>query len=140
MHTLPIFPSPSLSSAVTAVRRRSLPTPLPLGSVQHTSGYPSGKRRGRRAATPPFPHLVDEALAARALYLDALGGLFYSSSLHSDLQHSVLKAGVDLALVRALRQRHAATEGAVAALPDMVVTTFLFFVNLVLAGDRQDPV
>src|SRR5215217_1212860 len=95
---------------------------------------------GRRAAAPPFPRLLDEALAARALYLDALGGLFYSSSLHGDLQHSVLKAGVDLALVRALRQRHAATEGAVAALPDMVVTTLLFLVDLVLAGDRKDPV
>src|SRR5215204_1159712 len=95
---------------------------------------------GRRAAAPPFPRLLDEALAARALYLDALGGLFYSSSLHGDLQHSVLKAGVDLALVRALRQRHAATERTVAALPDMVVTTFLFFVNLVLAGDGHDPV
>src|SRR5215216_1790763 len=87
-----------------------------------------------------MPRLLDEALAARALYLDALRSLFYSSSLHGDLQHSVLKAGVDLALVGALRQRHAAKEGAVAALPDMVVTTLLFLVDLVLAGDRQDPV
>src|SRR5215216_1238857 len=87
-----------------------------------------------------MPHLLDEALAARALYLDALRSLFYSSSLHGDLQHSVLKAGVDLALVGALRQRHAAKEGAVAALPDVVITTLLFLVDLVLAGDRQDPV
>src|SRR5215203_5141817 len=86
---------------------------------------------GRRAAAPTMPHLLDEALAARALYLDALGGLFYSSSLHSHLQHSVLKAGVDLVLVGALWQRHAPSERTVAALPDMVVTTFLFFVNLV---------
>src|SRR5215204_4070987 len=87
-----------------------------------------------------MPHLLDEALGARALYLDALRSLFYSSSLHGDLQHSVLEAGVDLALVGALRQRHAATEGAVAALPDMVATTLLFFIDLVLAGDRQHPV
>src|SRR5215218_3629532 len=106
----------------------------------HPRGLPGHKRRGRRAAAPPFPRLLDEALAARALYLDALRSLFYSSSLHGDLQHSVLKAGVDLALVGALRQRHAAKEGAVAALPDMVVTTLLFLVDLVLAGDRQDPV
>src|SRR5215208_6911499 len=140
MHTLPIFPSPSLSSALTAVRRRSLPTPLPLGSVQHISGYPSGKRRGRRAAAPPFPRLVDEALGARALYLDALGGLFYSSSLHGDLQHTILELGVDLALIGTLRQRHAAAEGTVAALPDVVAPTILFLIDLMLAGDRQEPV
>src|SRR5215204_756709 len=87
-----------------------------------------------------MPHLLDEPLAARPLYLDALWGLLDGSSLHGDLQHSVLKAGVDLALVRALRQRHAATEGTVTVLPDMVVTTLLFLVDLVLAGDRQDPV
>src|SRR5215218_9080122 len=87
-----------------------------------------------------MPHLLDEALAARPLYLDALRSLFYSSSLHGDLQHSVLEAGVDLALVRALRQRHAAAEGAVTALPDVVVTTLLFLIDLVLTGDGQEPV
>src|SRR5215203_1813208 len=83
---------------------------------------------------------LGEALGARVLYLDALRGLFYSSSLDPHLQHSVLEAGVDLTLVRALRQRHAAAEGAAAALPNMVVTTLLFLVDLVLAGDRQEPV
>src|SRR5215218_3629140 len=83
---------------------------------------------------------LGEALGARVLYLDAHRGLFYSSSLDPHLQHSVLEAGVDLTLVRALRQRHAAAEGAVAALPNMVVTTLLFLVGLVLAGDRQEPV
>jgi hypothetical protein len=89
---------------------------------------------------PPFPRLVDEALGARALYLDALRGLFYSSSLHTHLEHSVLEAGVDLALVRALRQRHAAAEGTVTALPDVVVTTLLFLIGLVLTRDGQHPV
>src|SRR5215216_2521815 len=92
-------------------------------------------QRSRRSLT-----LLEEALAARALYLDALRGLLYSSSLHGDLQHSVLEAGVDLALVRALRQRHAAAEGAVTALPDVVVTTLLFLIDLVLTGDGQEPV
>src|SRR5215204_3098926 len=98
------------------------------------------ERWGRRAAAPPFPCLVDEALAARPLYLDALGGLFDGSSLDPHLEHSVLEAGVDLALVRALRQRHAPSERTVAALPDVVVTTLLFLVGLVLTGDGQDPV
>src|SRR5215204_1242397 len=98
------------------------------------------ERWGRRAAAPPFPRLVEEALGARALYLDALGGLFDGSSLDPHLQHSVLEAGVDLALVRALRQRHAPSERTVAALPNMVVTTLLFLVDLVLAGDGHDPV
>src|SRR5919112_1082411 len=89
---------------------------------------------------PSFPRLVDEALGARALYLDALGGLLDGSSLHPHLQHTVLEAGVDLALVRALRQRHAPAEGTVAALPDMVVTTLLFLIDLVLTRDRQEPV
>src|SRR5687767_6203361 len=83
---------------------------------------------------------LGEALAARALYLDALWGLLYSGSLHGDLQHTVLEAGVDLALVCALWQRHAAAEGTVTALPDVVVTTLLFLIDLVLAGDGQDPV
>src|SRR5829696_9769687 len=87
-----------------------------------------------------MPRLLDEPLAARTLYLDALWGLLDGSCLHGDLQHSVLKAGVDLALVGALWQRHAPSERTVAALPDMVVTTLLFLVNLVLAGDGQDPV
>ena len=87
---------------------------------------------GRCTAAPPFLRLVDEALGARALYLDALRGLFYSSSLHTHLEHSVLEAGVDLALVRALRQRHAAAEGTVTALPDVVVTTILFLIVVVL--------
>src|SRR5215217_1689234 len=106
----------------------------------HPRGLPGHKRRGRGTAAPPMPRLLDEALAARALYLDALRGLFYSSSLYGDLQHTILEAGVDLALVRALRQRHAPSEGTVAALPDVVVTTLLFFVDLVLTGDRQDPI
>src|SRR5215212_2961149 len=89
---------------------------------------------------PPFPRLVDEALGARALYLDALRGLLDGSSLHPHLQHSVLKAGVDLALVGALRQRHAPSERTVTALPDVVVTTLLFLIDLVLTGDGQDPV
>src|SRR5215207_11611905 len=87
-----------------------------------------------------FPRLVAKASAARALYLDALGGLLDGGALHGHLQHSVLEAGVDLALVGALRQRHASTEGTVAALPNMVTTAFLFLVDLVLAGDRQEPV
>src|SRR5215203_704063 len=98
------------------------------------------ERWGRGTAAPQFPRLVDEALGARALYLDALGSLFYDSSLHPHLQHSVLKAGVDLALVGALRQRHAPSERTIAALPDMVVTTILFFVDLVLTGDGEDSV
>src|SRR5215203_3569726 len=98
------------------------------------------ERWGRGTAAPQFPRLVDEALGARALYLDALGSLFYGSSLHSHLKHSVLKAGVDLALVGALRQRHAPSERTVAALPDMVVTTILYLVGLVLTGDGQEPV
>src|SRR5215217_7205755 len=106
----------------------------------HPRGLPGHKRRGRGTAAPPFPRLVDEALGARALYLDALRGLFYSSSLHGDLKHTVLEAGVDLALVRALRQRHAPAEGTVTALPEVVVTTLLFFVDLVLTGDGQHPV
>src|SRR5215210_9567317 len=95
---------------------------------------------GPPCSGPTMPHLLDEALAARALYLDALGGLLYSSSLHGNLQHTVLEAGVDLALVRTLRQRHAAAERAVAALPDVVAITLLFLVGLVLAGDGQDSV
>src|SRR5215210_2736897 len=95
---------------------------------------------GPLCSGPTMPHLLAGALAARALDRDALGGLLYSSSLHGNLQHTVLEAGVDLALVRTLRQRHAATEGTVAALPDVVATTLLFFVDLVLARDRQDPV
>src|SRR5215212_8636572 len=87
-----------------------------------------------------MPHLLDEALAARALYLDALRGLFYSSSLHGDLEHAILEAGVDLALVGVLRQRHAAAERTVAALPNVVATTILFLIDLVLAGDGQDPI
>src|SRR5215218_5758537 len=83
---------------------------------------------------------LGEALGARVLYLDALGGLFDGSSLDPHLEHSVLEAGVDLALVRALRQRHAPSERTVAALPDVVVTTLLFLVGLVLTGDGQDPV
>src|SRR5918993_5606584 len=102
--------------------------------------FSTRKRWGRRAAAPPFPRLVDEALGARALYLDALRSLFDGSSLHGDLKHSVLEAGVDLALVDSLWQRHAAAEGTVAALPDVVATTLPFFVDLVLARDRQDPV
>src|SRR5215211_6050579 len=90
------------------------------------------ERWGRGTAAPPFPRLLDEALAARPLYLDALGGLFDGSSLHPHLEHSVLEAGVDLALVRALRQRHAPAERTVAALSDMVVTTLHFFIDLVL--------
>src|SRR5215211_1083724 len=83
---------------------------------------------------------INRGLGARALYLDALRGLFDGSSLHPHLQHSVLEAGMDLALVRALRQRHAASERTVTALPDMVVTTLLLLVDLVLPRDRQDPV
>src|SRR5215217_1203003 len=106
----------------------------------HPRGLPGHKRRGRGTAAPPMPRLLDVALAARALYLDALRGLFYSSSLYGNLEHTILEAGVDLALVCALRQRHAAAEGTVAALPDVVTTTLLFLVGLVLAGDGQDPV
>src|SRR5215210_1134289 len=95
---------------------------------------------GPPCSGPTMPHLLDEALAARALYRDALGGLLYSSSLHGNLQHTILEAGVDLTLVRTLRQRHAATEGTVAALPDVVATTLLFLIDLVLAGDGQHPV
>src|SRR5215212_9447626 len=87
-----------------------------------------------------IPRLVAEASAARALYLDALRGPFDGSTLHGHLQHPVLEAGVDLALVGALRQRHTATERTVAALPDMVATALLFFVDLVLTGNGQDPV
>src|SRR5215208_5186789 len=83
---------------------------------------------------------LGEALGARVLYLDALGGLFDGSSLDPHLEHSVLEAGVDLALVRALRQRHAPSERTVAALPDVVVTTILFLIDLVLPGDGQDSV
>src|SRR5215212_2876790 len=101
---------------------------------------PSHKRRGRCAAAPPFPRPMAGALAARALYLDALGGLLDGGALHGHLQHSVLEAGVDLALIGALRQRHAAAEGTVAALPNVVTTTLLFLVDLVLAGDCQDSV
>src|SRR5215213_572404 len=87
-----------------------------------------------------MPHVLDEALAARAFYLDALRSLFYSSSLNAHLEHSVLEAGVHLALVRALRQRHAPPERTVTTLPDVVATTLLFLIDLVLAGDGQDPV
>src|SRR5215216_4883670 len=87
-----------------------------------------------------MPHLLDEALTARALYLDALRSLLDGGALHGNLQHSVLEASVDLTIVRTLRQRHAATERTVTALPDVVITTLLFLVDLVLAGDRQDPV
>src|SRR5215211_134803 len=83
---------------------------------------------------------LGEALGARVLYLDALGGLFDGSSLDPHLEHSVLEAGVDLALVRALRQRHAPSERTVTALPDVVVTTLLFLIDLVLPGDGQHPV
>src|SRR5215208_7026918 len=105
----------------------------------------SGASRAQSSGPPcsgphdPSPSL-GEALAACALYLDALRGLLYSGSLHPHLQHSVLKAGVDLALVGALRQRHAPSERTEAALPDVVVTTLLFLIDLVLTGDRQDPV
>src|SRR5829696_1343311 len=73
-------------------------------------------RRSVRAADggPDNPRLP-EALGARALYLDALWGLFDCGSLHTELQHTILKAGVDLALVHSLWQAHAATEGAIAA-------------------------
>src|SRR5215211_6880248 len=70
----------------------------------------------------------------------ALGSLFDGCSLHGDLQYAVLEAGVDLTLVRTLRQRHAATERTVAALSDVVATTILFLIDLVFAGDGQDPV
>src|SRR5829696_7323123 len=103
-------------------------------------GFSDCKRRGRRAAAPTIPRPVAEASAARALYLDALGGPFDGSPLDGHLQHAVLEAGVDLALVGSLRQRHTATERTITALPDMVATTLLFFVDLVLARDRQDPV
>src|ERR687890_2283794 len=98
------------------------------------------ERWGRRGAAPPLPRLVDGALGARALYLDALRGLFDGSSLHPHLKHTVLEAGVDLAFVCALWQSHAATERAVAAFPEVVVTTLLFLVDLVLTRDRQEPV
>src|SRR5215212_8556081 len=101
---------------------------------------PSHKRRGRCAAAPPFPRPMAGALAARALYLDALGGLLDGGALHGNLQHTILEASMHLALIGALRQRHAAAEGTVAALPDVVVTTLLFLVDLVLTGDRQEPV
>src|SRR5215208_5668111 len=81
---------------------------------------------------------LGEALAARALYLDALGSLFDGCSLHAHLQHTILEAGVDLTLVGALRQRHPPAEGTVAAFPDVVATTLLFLIDFVLAGDRQD--
>src|SRR3712207_4695563 len=95
---------------------------------------------GPPSAAPTTLACVPEVLSARALYLDALGGLLDGGSLDGHLQHSILEAGVDLALVGALRQRHAPSERTKAPLPDMVVTTILFLVDLVLARDGQDPV
>jgi len=43
---------------------------------------PGGRQRGRCTAAPTTLALVPEALAARALYLDALWDLLYSGSLH----------------------------------------------------------
>src|SRR5918997_1172633 len=86
----------------------------------------------RCTSAPTTLAFVPEALGAGALYLDALWSLLYSSSLHPHLQHSVLKAGVDLALVDSLRQAHAPPERTVTALPDMVATTLLFLIDLVL--------
>jgi hypothetical protein len=95
------------------------------------------RREDRLFASPPLPtrlsiSFVPEDLAARALYLDAPGSLLYCRSLHNDLKHSVLEAGVDLALICALRQRHAPAERTVAALPYMVASTLLFLLDLVL--------
>jgi hypothetical protein len=98
----------------------------------HPRGLPGHIRRSRRAAAPTTLAFVPEDLAARALYLDAPGGLLNSGSLHNDLKHSVLEAGVDLALICALRQRHAPAERTVAALPYMVASTLLFLLGLVL--------
>src|SRR4028119_1155928 len=104
------------------------------------SGRPNRKRRGRCTAAPPIPRLLAEALAARAFYLDSLGGLFYSGALYGNLEHTVLESGMNLALVGALRQRHAAAEGTVAALPDVVTPVLFVLGDLVLAGDGQNPV
>jgi hypothetical protein len=71
-------------------------TQAPAVYIQAAAGPPR--------SSPAYPSLsLEKTLAARALYLDALGGLLNGSSLYGDLQHSVLKARVHLALVGALR-------------------------------------
>src|SRR5215204_3936956 len=67
------------------------------------------------------------------------GGLEHVRGVHRTLGGAGPEAGVDLAVVNPLGQRHAAAEGAVTALSDVVATTLLFLVDLVLAGDRQEP-
>jgi hypothetical protein len=97
---------------------------------------------GGGAATAPRQPLASSCSgsAARALYLDALRGFFHGTAVEDDLEHTALEPGVDLAVVDPLRQRHAATERAVTALPDEVAPRLLFPVDLVLAGDGQEPV
>src|SRR5215211_6010815 len=129
--------------AVLINRRRPDDAELPAGEggLEHVRGV--HRTLGGAGPDRPSPSLAEVLAAravARALYLDALRGLLYGCSLDGDLENAVLEAGVDLAVVNPLGQRYAAAEGAVTALPDVVATTLLFLVDLVLAGDGQEPV
>src|SRR5215213_2613553 len=129
--------------AVLINRRRPDDAELPAGEggLEHVRGV--HRTLGGAGPDRPSPSLAEVLAAravARALYLDALRGLLYGCSLDGDLENAVLEAGVDLAVVNPLGQRHAAAEGAVTALSDVVATTLLFLVDLVLAGDRQEPI
>src|SRR3712207_6051008 len=93
---------------------------------------------------PPAPGSVSTgslaAGALAALYLDALGLPDRRSTLYPHLQHAVLEAGVDLALVNTLRQRHAPLEGSIPTLPDVVARPLLLLLSPALAADAENPV
>src|SRR5215212_1609393 len=64
-------------------------------------------------------------LAAGTFYLDALRLLYCTSTLNRHFQHALIKAGRNLALVRAGRQAKGAAERSVAALPYEVAATLV---------------
>src|SRR3712207_3711945 len=92
---------------------------------------------------PPPGSVSTGPLAAGALaplYLDALGLPDRRGTLYPHLQHAVLEAGVDLALVNTLRQRHAPLEGSIPTLPDVVARAFPLLLSPALPGDREHTV
>src|ERR671916_3054299 len=82
---------------------------------------------------------VPGGVARHALDLDALGLLDGGGAGDPNLEHAVLEAGVDGALVDALGQRHAAAERAVPALPYVEPGALAVLLGLPLAADGQHP-
>src|SRR5688572_28121450 len=115
-------------------------TELPRWRLRRSFWWSVSLQRGALRALADL--YVGCALLAtrRDLYLDAPGLPSRRGTLEGYLQDAVLVAGMDLLLIYTFGQDHAPLEGAVAQLPYVVAGPLLFFVDLALPRDGQNPI